>query len=110
MKQLSESYGAKIDASPRNRILRVTSDYNTCLDVLKVIVLTVENIRSVEFDLPVQLKKDLYSGNFHEPGQGMLRQVQQLTNTVIQTKSTEAWRRGVSRSLSPINPVPDTNV
>jgi len=94
LRQLSESYGAKIEASQRDRI-RVTSDYGTCLDVLKVIVLTLENIHCVEFDLPVQFKKNIYSGDFHESGQSMLRQIQELTNTTIETRSTEKWRREV---------------
>lgn len=97
LKQLSESYGAKISASKKNRIIRVTSDYDTCLDVLKIIVLTLENVRAEEYDLPVQFKRHRRSEDFHEPGQTMLRQVEQLTNTIIETKSSETWRREVGR-------------
>ena len=87
LKQMSETYGAKIQASRHDRILRVTSDHDTCLDVLKVIIFMLENIRTSEIE-PKLLNTNLKTAIYFEPDTTMLKQVEQLTNTVIKARST----------------------
>ena len=87
LKQMSETYGAKIQASRHDQVMRVTSDHDTCLDVLKVIIFILENIRISEIE-PKLLNTDLKIVQYFEPDTTILKQVEQLTNTVIKAKYT----------------------
>ena len=95
LKQMSETYGAKIQASRHDRVMRVTSDYDTCLDVLKVIIFILENIRTSEIE-PKLLNMNLKAALYFQPDTTMLKQVEQLTNTVIKAKSTANRLENVS--------------
>ena len=92
---MSETYGAKIQASRHDRVMRVTSDYDTCLDVLKVIIFILGNIRTSEIE-PKLLNTNPKAALYFEPDTTMLRQVEQLTNTVIKAKSTANRLENVS--------------
>ena len=87
LKQMSETYGAKIQASRRDQVMRVTSDHDTCLDVLKVIIFILENIRTAEIE-PKLLNTNLKTTQHFEPDTTILKQVEQLTNTAIKAKYT----------------------
>lgn len=76
--------------------MRITSDYDTCLDILKVIAFTLGNIHTSEIDLPAHLKSHRKSSLYIEPGTPMLRQVEKLTNTVIENRSSNYRLREVS--------------
>jgi hypothetical protein len=75
--------------------MRITSDYDTCLDVVKVIAFTLGNIQTSEIDLPAHLKSHLKSPSFVEPEAPMLRQVEKWTNTVIKSGSSSSRLREV---------------
>ena len=85
LKQMSETYGAKIQASRHDRVVRVTSDHDTCLDVLKVIIFTLENIRSAEIE-PTPPNSDSKTVPYFQNDIAMLKQVEQSTNTVIKAE------------------------
>ena len=87
LKQMSETYGAKIQASRHDRVVRVTSDHDTCLDVLKVIIFTMENIRSSDIE-PTPPNSNSKTVQYFQTDTTMLKQVEQLTNTVIKAKIT----------------------
>lgn len=56
-KTLSEQYGAKIDISQSQHIVRLTGDYVTCSDLSKMIYYMLEKIQIVELDLPASLQE-----------------------------------------------------
>ncbi len=91
---MSETYGAKIQASRHDRVMRVTSDHDTCLDVLKVIIFILENIRTSEIE-PMLLNTNLKTALYFEHDT-MLKHVEQLTNTVIRAKFTTNRLQNVS--------------
>ena len=95
LKQMSETYGAKIQASRHDRVVRVTSDHDTCLDVLKVIIFILGNIRSSEIQ-PTPLNPDSNTVPYYQTDTAMLKQVEQLTNTVIKAKFTANRLENVS--------------
>lgn len=97
LKQMSETYGAKIQASRQDRVVRVTSDHDTCLDVLKVIIFTLENIRSSEIE-PTPPSSDPKTVPYLQNDTPTLKQVEQLTNTVIKAESTANRRGNVSHN------------
>ena len=95
LKQMSETYGAKIQASRHDRVVRVTSDHDTCLDVLKVIIFTLDNIRSSEIE-PTPPNSDSKTVPYLQTDTAMLKQVEQLTNTVIKAEFTANRLENVS--------------
>ena len=87
LKQIAETYSAKVEALSKECIIRITSDYETCLDILKLIVHTVNNIRSYDIELSKELNVNLYS---HKETQNVfLQQVMRSTNTVLELSQ---WR------------------
>ena len=95
LKQMSETYGAKIQASRHDRVVRVTSDHDTCLDVLKVIIFILGNIRSSDIE-PIPLNPDSKIVSYYQTETAMLKQVEELTNTVIKAKFTANRLENVS--------------
>ena len=91
---MSETYGARIQAYRHDRVLRVMSDHDTCLDVLKVIIFILENIRIS--DIEPMLLNNLKTALYFEHDTTMLKHVEQLTNTVIRAKSTTNRLENVS--------------
>lgn len=75
--------------------MRITSDYDTCLDIVKVIAFTLGNIRTSGIELPAHLKSRLKSPSIEEPEASVLRQVEKLTNTVMKSRSSSSWLREV---------------
>lgn len=79
-----KSYGAKLDLLQSHHVLRITSDRETCCDIFETIHRTLENIDSVEVDL------------YAEPAflnESSIKQIEQLTNTVIQRISRSMRQR-----------------
>ena len=95
LKQMSETFGAKVEASRQDRIIRITSDQDTCLDVLKVFIFTLEKIRTSMIQLPM-LERHTRTSSRAEKGDMLLKQVEQLTNTVIRTRYTRKGNCKVS--------------
>jgi len=56
-KRLSEQYGAKIDISQSEHIVRLTGDYTTCSDLSKLISYMIEKIQSAVLELPTSLQE-----------------------------------------------------
>lgn len=76
--------------------MRITSDYDTCLDILKVITFILGQIQSTNVDLPAVLRSNMKSALYTVPDNAVLRQVEELTNTVIETKPANHAGREVS--------------
>lgn len=100
--QISETYGAKVEASSRDQVIRVTSDHDTCLDILKLIIHTLGNIESSTISLPAgfkgvpQSQGPIPDKDTHE---AIIGQVMQLTNTIIREIAVPAPKREVSIEL-----------
>ena len=97
LKQISETYGAKVEASTRDQAIRLTSDFETCLDILKLIVHTLNNIRSSDVGFPAEFSPDLLALGAHkDAGHQILRQIMQSTNTIIKETVSPASDRQAS--------------
>lgn len=93
---MSETYGAKVEASSRDQAIRVTSDHDTCLDILKLIIHTLGNIKISVIDLPATLKgvpRSTNSADKDSYQDAIIAQVMQLTNTIIREVSGPQKRR-----------------
>ena len=55
LKLMSRSYDSKVEAWPTARIIRITADYDNCVDIVKLLVHTVKNIKTSNLDLDVSL-------------------------------------------------------
>lgn len=103
---MSETYGAKVEASSRDQVIRVTSDHDTCLDILKLIIHTLGNIQVSVIDLPATMKgvpRSTNSASDKDSYQdAIIAQVMQLTNTIIR-EASGPQKRVVSAVGSTIN-------
>jgi len=95
LKQISETYGAKVEVSPQRQAIRVTSDYETCLDILKLIIHTTENIRSSLVNFPADFRPKLRSSNPLKEYEVIIQQIMQSTNTIIRGETATALNREV---------------
>ena len=84
MKLISRSYDSKVEAWPQDRIIRITSDYDNCVDILKLLVHTLENIRSstIEIDVNSTLEQDSAPSS-KKLNDVMLRLIENYTDTLI---------------------------
>lgn len=96
LQRLSQRYGAKIDASADEGVIRISADLATSGDVLKFVIYMLGRIRHREVDIPpepsikrrnvkvVSAKERLRNSTF-------LEQLQQITNTIVELapRSTE---------------------
>lgn len=103
LKQISETYGARVEASTRDRALRITSDYETCVDILRLIIQTLGSIKSYEVDFPVESRPNLQSSSPHmNKYETFIREIMQSTNIIIKavTPLGRKVRKGQSKALS----------
>lgn len=55
LKLMSRSYDSKVEAWPTARIIRITADYDNCVDIVKLLFHTVKNIKFSKLDLDSNL-------------------------------------------------------
>ena len=79
LKQVSNAYGAKVQASLPLKYLRISGDYDTCLDAFQTISNFVLSSRLKIVDIP---GKDVQRSNGPSPGDGF-PEIEKHTNTVI---------------------------
>ena len=99
LKQISQTFNAKIELSLTGQAMRVTSDYETCQDILKLIIHTVSNIRSSALDFPAELRPKLRSSSPLKELDSILDQIMKSTNTIIKKGAEPAVTREVSAAL-----------
>ena len=92
LKLLSRSYDSKVEAWPRHRFIRITGDYDNCVDIVKLLFHTVKNIRTSKLDLDsnLVLHRDSTLPQT-ELDMAMRRQIELYTNTLVRPS-----RQGVS--------------
>lgn len=84
LKLISRSYDSKVEAWPQDETIRITSDYHNCVDIFKLLIQTLSNIRVSTIDLDDHSVSDKDFSPF--PGKlnsAMLRQFEEYTNTLI---------------------------
>ena len=82
LKLISRSYDSKVEAWPQHRIIRITSDYDNGVDIVRLLVHTIENIKQSNIDLDVDLISRQGS-----PDRAMLRHIDEYTNTLVRYHS-----------------------
>lgn len=91
LKQISRSYDSKVEAWPQDRIIRITSDYDNCIEIFKLLLHTLENIKVSTIDLDVDFMSHEGLTPFpRELNDVMLRRIEGYTNTLVRPQ-------GVSR-------------
>ena len=55
LKLMSRSYDSKVEAWPKSRTIRITGDYDNCVDIVKLLFHTVKNIKTSRLDLDSKL-------------------------------------------------------
>lgn len=84
LKLISRSYDSKVEAWPGDCIIRITSDYDNCVDIFKLLIHTLENIRVSTIDLRAHSISHEGSTSFpRELNNAMLRQIEEYTNTLV---------------------------
>ncbi|CAD6569113.1 MAG: hypothetical protein ASARMPRED_002413 [Alectoria sarmentosa] len=87
LKLISRSYDSKVEAWPQEYIIRITSDYDNCVDIIKLLLYTLDNIKTSTIDLDVDLMS--HKGSTPPPRElndVMLRQIEEYTNTLVRTQ------------------------
>ena len=91
-KKISEQYGAKLDISKSQHIIRITGDYTICSDLSKLIFFMIEKIRSADLELPPVPESPLrYKDSSSAIARSILndksyiQRIETLTNTHIKT-------------------------
>ena len=92
---MSQSYDAKLEALREEKIIRITSDYETCADILKLFEFTIDNIQKARFNLShlIASKSDFAAEVRAKIGDGhIFRDIELLTNTVIRPRDHQmSW-------------------
>lgn len=84
LKLISRSYDSKVEAWPGECIIRITSDYDNCVDIFKLLIHTLENIRVSTIDLRAHSISHEGSTSFpRKLNNAMLRQIEEYTNTLV---------------------------
>ena len=87
MKLISRSYDSKVEAWSQDRIIRITSEYDNCVDILKLLVHTLENIRSSTIEIDVNSTSEEDSASSHKKlNDVMLRLIENYTDTLVRPK------------------------
>ncbi|KAL9098237.1 MAG: hypothetical protein Q9163_006068 [Psora crenata] len=84
LRKVSESYGVKLEASRPERIIRISSDFEACGDVFRLLKYMIENIQHASVDLMIldsAAKKDLFA------------RTERLTSTVIKESEESEFQR-----------------
>ena len=86
LKQISRSYDSKVEAWPQDRIIRITSDYDNCVEIFKLLIYTLENIKVSKIDLGVDSMSHKGQTPYpRELNEVMLRQIEGYTNTLVRS-------------------------
>ena len=81
---MSRSYDCKVEAWPGPNIIRITSDYDNCIDVNKLLVYTIENITCTKVGLDVLSTSDEDSTlPPRKLDKAVVKQINQYTNTIM---------------------------
>lgn len=99
LKLISGSYDSKVEAWPQDQTIRITSDYHNCVDICKLLIHTLANIRVSTIDLDADsMSHEGFSPFPRKLNDVMLRQIEKYTNTLIRPQ-------GVSRVVASYNKV-----
>lgn len=86
LKLMSRTYDSKVEAWPRDRIIRITSDYDNCVDIVKLLVHTIKNIRYTKLELDADsTSKQSSTSPRRKLNPAMLGQISEYTNTLIRS-------------------------
>lgn len=101
LKQISKSYDSKVEAWPQDRIIRITSDYDNCVEIFKLLIHTVENIKvsTIDLDNESTSRKGL-TPYPRELNEAMLRQIEGYTNTLVRPQDGSRQTVSAARFLS----------
>lgn len=82
--ELTETCGAKVDVSRSRRIIRITSDKDTCCDAFKSILRILENIHGVNFSFPPEPHQKVpHSDKPTLLKESLINQIERETGTII---------------------------
>lgn len=85
---ISRSYDSKVEAWPQDHIVRITSDYENCVDIFKLFIHTLENIQVSTIDLAVySMSHEGLTPFPRELNKFMLRQIEKYTNTLVRAEA-----------------------
>jgi len=101
LRRLSERYGAKIDTSRSQNIVRVTADRGVCGDIFGFVVYLLHRIESEEVDLRSAYGTAGKAGDRLEAMHDTtyLEELQQLTNTIIKPVFSEAGKQSLNTKV-----------
>ena len=85
LKQISRSYDSKVEAWPQDQIIRVTSDYGNCVDVVKLLIHPLENFKASVINPATELDQ---SSATHRAmlDDAMVRLIEEHTSTIVRRK------------------------
>ena len=87
LKLMSRSYDSKVEAWPTACIIRITADYDNCVDIVKLLFHTVNNIKISNLNLDSNLVSHWDSTLSTLPptnlDQATSQQIELYTNTLI---------------------------
>ena len=84
LKLMSRTYDSKVEAWPREHTIRITSDYDNCVDIVKLLIHTITNIKHSKLELDVDSMSHQGSKSPRRELDGnMLQQIEGYTNTLI---------------------------
>ena len=85
LKLISKSYDSKVEAWPQAPIVRITSDYDNCVDVIKILISTIENINVSTVDLDDDsMSKQGSTSARGKLDKAILSQLEDYTNTLVE--------------------------
>ena len=84
LKLMSRSYDSKVEAWPSPNIIRITAEYDNCVDIVKLLVHTIKNIKTSKLDLDVNLVSHRDSTLPQtELDMATRQQIERYTNTLV---------------------------
>ena len=85
MNLISRSYDSKVEARPNTRIIRITAEHDNCVDIVKLLFHTVENIKTSKLDPDVNLVSHQDSKLPQmELDMPTRQQIERYTNTIVE--------------------------
>ena len=103
-RRLSEKYGAKIDTSKSENVIRITADRGVCSDLLGMLVYVLHRIEKEVFELSSsqsllpRASETLNTTSLKEHPK-FFEEIQQLTNTVIKPITSKVARQMLSNKV-----------
>ena len=91
LKLISSTYDAKVEAWPQQHIIRITSDYDNCLDIFKLFLHTLDNIKVSTIDVNVVSMP--HTGSAPHPKRlkdHILQKIEGYTNTLVRSQDTSS--------------------